>query len=611
MNVNLTSATESTKLTKGGREKTTSSDETSEAEGFFAKLTAMLKGESKAELETTDVAVETNSEETSEDDAVKIDATAGKSTDAVLNSAESEANLELSEEGEAALAKKVSHENAEDGQSTNEKTVGDKAVVIPKELEKFIENADEQKLMSSEVEQTVAESEELLGRLDQSSKALQQVDGNTLPQQQVDQSQQTSSSPLPVEETLTTSSVLALSDNQTIEANATQASELLPAEGESLSVAIEGGVAPAGEVVEATEVEAVEVATPAIQASQIPADQIQANGTAVATEGEVTVTQGEVKLNESMDDLNSELSEEAVQPAAIAWQSTSTSTNEVTKPVSDDVLDKQANKPVIHQAAANQQLQANLAAAQTQGTNQTSSATNASVLTPATPMDLSAVQQLQASVALAVKPEQAILQATMGAKAAATLGKIGQQGETSNNGVEASFAQQLGQAAGQNSVNGLVRAEPTAQPQPTMQLNREMASEQVSERIQMMMSKNLKNIDIRLDPPELGRMQIRMNMNGDNATVHFTVANQQARDIVEQAMPRLREMLAQQGLQLGDTSVQQQASGQQQGQYATSNEDGTGQGNSIQSTNGEENLEPDVKLDLNVASKRDGISYYA
>ncbi|HAS63842.1 MAG TPA: flagellar hook-length control protein FliK, partial [Vibrio sp.] len=217
---------------------------------------------------------------------------------------------------------------------------------------------------------------------------------------------------------------------------------------------------------------------------------------------------------------------------------------------------------------------------------------------------------LQANVAPAVKPEQMMLQASLGAKAAATLGKLTQQSEI-NNGSEASFAQQLSQAAGQTGVNGQVRAEQAAQPQPAMQLNREMASEQVSERIQMMLSKNLKNIDIRLDPPELGRMQIRMNMNGDNATVHFTVANQQARDIVEQAMPRLREMLAQQGLQLGDTSVQQQASGQQQGRYATSSEGGSGQGNSNQRASGEENLEPDVKLDLNVASKRDGISYYA
>ncbi|MCE9833025.1 flagellar hook-length control protein FliK, partial [Vibrio diabolicus] len=81
------------------------------------------------------------------------------------------------------------------------------------------------------------------------------------------------------------------------------------------------------------------------------------------------------------------------------------------------------------------------------------------------------------------------------------------------------------------------------------------ANEQVAEKVQMMMSKNLKNLDIRLDPPELGRMQIRMTMNNDVANVHFTVNNTQARDIIEQTLPRLREMLAQQGMQLADSSV--------------------------------------------------------
>jgi flagellar hook-length control protein FliK len=100
-------------------------------------------------------------------------------------------------------------------------------------------------------------------------------------------------------------------------------------------------------------------------------------------------------------------------------------------------------------------------------------------------------------------------------------------------------------------------------------------------------------------------------MTGDGATVHFTVANQQARDVIEQSMPRLREMLAQQGVQLGDSSVQQQSSGQQQNRYAAGNGQGTGQGDGNQAFLGEENLEPDVNLDLNVATKRDGISYYA
>lgn len=60
--------------------------------------------------------------------------------------------------------------------------------------------------------------------------------------------------------------------------------------------------------------------------------------------------------------------------------------------------------------------------------------------------------------------------------------------------------------------------------------------------------------------------------------------------MIEQSMPRLREMLAQQGVQLGDSSVQQQSSGQQN-RYAGNNS-GNGQGDSHQAFSSEENLEP-------------------
>ena len=127
----------------------------------------------------------------------------------------------------------------------------------------------------------------------------------------------------------------------------------------------------------------------------------------------------------------------------------------------------------------------------------------------------------------------------------------------------------------------------------------------------MMMSKNLKNLDIRLDPPELGQLKIRMTMNNDIANVHFTVTNQQARDVIEQTLPRLREMLAQQGMQLADSSVQQQSTGQGQDRYNSGEGGGQSGSGSANDGQGDENLDNSSNLELNVASKRDGISYYA
>lgn len=293
--------------------------------------------------------------------------------------------------------------------------------------------------------------------------------------------------------------------------------------------------------------------------------------------------------------------------AAIPWAVSSTETGAEELQIQPDV------KPKAQQAHLAQSVQQALHSSS--ATTMSAAQNNLQVTQQASAMPLPnelAASQLQQAVANPAVSEQAMLKAVMGAKAAGTLGKLAAAEGKQGQGHEAGFAQQLSQAAGQQGlmVQNQLRAEQAAAQAP-MQLNREIAGEQVAERVQMMMSKNLKNIDIRLDPPELGRLQIRMNMTGDGATVHFTVANQQARDVIEQSMPRLREMLAQQGVQLGDSSVQQQSSGQQQNRYAAGNGQGTGQGDGNQAFLGEENLEPDVNLDLNVATKRDGISYYA
>ncbi|OOF27984.1 hypothetical protein BZJ19_01065 [Salinivibrio proteolyticus] len=136
----------------------------------------------------------------------------------------------------------------------------------------------------------------------------------------------------------------------------------------------------------------------------------------------------------------------------------------------------------------------------------------------------------------------------------------------------------------------------------------------LSERVNVMLSKNLKQVDIRLDPPELGRMQIKLGINNDQATVHITVANHQARDLVEQAMPRLREMLQQQGLQLAQGSVQQQDSGAQQ--MASGQQQQSGAGQSSGAASGMSGLDDGVdevltSQTIQVSHSDRAVDYYA
>ena len=80
----------------------------------------------------------------------------------------------------------------------------------------------------------------------------------------------------------------------------------------------------------------------------------------------------------------------------------------------------------------------------------------------------------------------------------------------------------------------------------------------LQDKVMVMVQQKLQQVDIRLDPPELGKMQVRLHLHNDQATVQFTVQNQQAKESLEQNMPRLREMLAEQGVNVGDANVGQQ-----------------------------------------------------
>ncbi|QDE31927.1 flagellar hook-length control protein FliK [Shewanella polaris] len=82
-----------------------------------------------------------------------------------------------------------------------------------------------------------------------------------------------------------------------------------------------------------------------------------------------------------------------------------------------------------------------------------------------------------------------------------------------------------------------------------------------------MVSNGIQQAEIRLDPPELGHLTVKIQIQGDQTQVQFHVAQSQTRDIVEQAMPRLRDMLSQEGLQLTDSHVSQgDEENEQQGQ---------------------------------------------
>ncbi len=85
------------------------------------------------------------------------------------------------------------------------------------------------------------------------------------------------------------------------------------------------------------------------------------------------------------------------------------------------------------------------------------------------------------------------------------------------------------------------------------------ASAHLKANLLLMVNKGLEKATIQLDPPELGSMMIKLQVNHDQqAQVQFTVANPQAREMLENAMPRLRDMLNEAGIELDDAQISQQ-----------------------------------------------------
>ncbi|WP_249555054.1 flagellar hook-length control protein FliK [Shewanella sp. 8A] len=120
-----------------------------------------------------------------------------------------------------------------------------------------------------------------------------------------------------------------------------------------------------------------------------------------------------------------------------------------------------------------------------------------------------------------------------------------------------------------------------------------------------MVSQGIQQAEIRLDPPELGHMIVKIQVHGEQTQVQFHVAQAQTRDVVEQAIPRLRELLQEQGMQLADSHVSQGDQGQRrEGGFADS---GGASGGNVDDFSAEE-----LDLGLNQAtSLNSGIDYYA
>jgi flagellar hook-length control protein FliK len=115
----------------------------------------------------------------------------------------------------------------------------------------------------------------------------------------------------------------------------------------------------------------------------------------------------------------------------------------------------------------------------------------------------------------------------------------------------------------------------------------------LTERITMNAAQDIKQVTIHLDPPELGSLELKLQINDDKqAQVQVQVQSPQVKEALESSAHRLRDMLASEGLELSGFDVQSDSG---RGQQSSENTDGQAQS---QDSDASQNSSESISLEM-------------
>lgn len=124
-----------------------------------------------------------------------------------------------------------------------------------------------------------------------------------------------------------------------------------------------------------------------------------------------------------------------------------------------------------------------------------------------------------------------------------------------------------------SDVSQQLRITAAPDPGPTRTLHSTVGSSQwadeLSTRMMLMSERGQHSASLRLNPEHLGPLEVRIAVRDDQASVWFGSAHADTRAAIEQALPRLRELFASQGLSLADAGVHHDAPREQSRPSAT------------------------------------------
>ena len=105
--------------------------------------------------------------------------------------------------------------------------------------------------------------------------------------------------------------------------------------------------------------------------------------------------------------------------------------------------------------------------------------------------------------------------------------------------------------------NAILRHDKITQQQAGVQspLTSEAWPKQFNEKVVWRAKNDQQTAQININPPQLGPIQITLNLSGDQANAIFASPHPEVRQAIEAALPQLKDMLASAGISLGNTNV--------------------------------------------------------
>lgn len=130
-----------------------------------------------------------------------------------------------------------------------------------------------------------------------------------------------------------------------------------------------------------------------------------------------------------------------------------------------------------------------------------------------------------------------------------------------------------------NSFSSMNLSAPVTQPGIAEAFGRPGWSQAMGKQILMMVNQNINTAEIRLNPAHLGPIEVLIDMSDEQVSVSMSSRHAIVRDAMEQALPRLREMLEQNGYSLADADISKHSFAEQREQNSKDDSQGIAAGN--------------------------------